>query len=79
MKKVITAVAIGLLTLGVAAYAQSPGYGPGWHRGGSGGWGPGMMGRGYGPGYGRGMGPGMWGYECPGWNAESVVPEGISA
>lgn len=53
MKKLIMAIAIALTALGVAVYAQGPGYGPGWGRGGGGGWGPGMglgMMGGYGPG-----------------------------
>lgn len=54
MKKFIIPIAIALLVLGVAVYAQGPGYGPGWGRGGPGwGWGhgmgPGMMGGYYGP------------------------------
>jgi hypothetical protein len=78
MKKLIIVIALGLLTLGIAAYAQGPGYGPGWRRG------PGMMGPGYGPGYGRGqgMGPGMmWGEECPGWGSSEYAPpeRGVSA
>jgi hypothetical protein len=78
MRRFTIAVALALLTVAIAAYAQSPGYGPGGYRGGPGGWGVGMMGRGYGPGYGRGQGPG---YGCPGWgNPEYVPPEGgISA
>lgn len=68
MKKLIAGAAVVLLGLGVAAYAQGPGYGRGW--------GPGMMGPGY--GWGQGMGPGMmWGY--PGYgNPDYAPPEGIS-
>jgi hypothetical protein len=32
MKKLITAVVVGLLGLAIAAYAQGPGYGPGLAR-----------------------------------------------
>lgn len=53
MKKLIMAIIIGLIAMGVAVYAQGPGYGPGWGRGWSGGgWGPGMMGGYYGDPYG---------------------------
>ena len=69
MKKLITAVVIGLLGLAVAVSAQGPGYGPGWGGGGPG-WGPGMMG----PGYGwRGMGPGMM-YGCPEYGGSEYGP-----
>jgi len=83
MKKLITIAAAILVGLGAAAYAQSPGYGPGWRGGG---WGYGM-----GPGWGQGMGPGMMGPgygwaqgagpgACPGYgNPEYAPPESVSA
>jgi hypothetical protein len=76
MKKLITAVVGVFLGLAVAAYAQGPGYGPGWRAGGPG-WGPGMMGPGYGWG---GMGPGMM-YACPEYGSPEYSPgeAGISA
>lgn len=57
MKKLVAAVAIVLVAIGVAVYAQGPGYGPGWgHMGPGPGWG-----QAWGPGWGPGMGPGMMG------------------
>ncbi len=58
-KFAMVATVLAAATMGAAAVAQGPGYGPGMTGGGPG-YGPGMMGGG-GPGYGPGYGPGMRG------------------
>ena len=78
-KLALAATLVAAGTLGAAALAQSPGYGPGMVGGYGAGYGPGMMGGngpgyGYGPGMmggGRGFGPGRGGYG-PGGMLESL-------
>jgi len=64
-KFAMVATALAAVTIGAAAVAQGPGYGPGMMGGGGPGYGPGMMGGG--PGYGQGYGPGMRGGGGPGY------------
>ena len=76
-KFAMVATALAAVTIGAAAVAQGPGYGPGTMGGGGPGYGPGMMGgggpgygpgmMGGGPGYGQGYGPGMRGGGGPGY------------